>query len=118
MELTEKLLELIAKLVDLAPHVWATTIRQVYVDATAKGLEAVIFAILAAGCLRGFLGWRAKESKPNSMVLSEDREMAMLFYAILGAVCAFIVLMDTQQILNAALNPQWAAIKLWLGMIQ
>ena len=111
MELTGKLLELIAKLEGLAPHVWAVTVRQVYVEAITDGMWLLLWAILAASFLHSYVGIRAKES-------NQDDDWEGLGWSIAATLCIIMSLVPLNALLTRLLNPQWAAIKLWLGMIQ
>jgi len=105
----EALLEILARLEAVAPHVWALAVRQVWVDAV---IGSIIGIICFAVTQRVFV-WARREAQRNK----HDAPM----YWILFGCCAFFVdgigLALFNDVLQALLNPQWQAIQKIINLV-
>ena len=117
--MNEQLMELVRALTDLAPQIWAATLRQVRVECVMGSIWCVGFFLAAALFIwAARTAWRKAGS--DSLAWNEDKDdftfAGWLSLCVAGLAVVFL-LAFLRDVLTALLNPQWAAIQLWLKMI-
>ena len=102
----EKLLELVAKLESLAPHIWATAMRQVYRDAIYDCIIGVgVLLFMAAIVIFGVREARAEHNGDEAI------------WYIVGVGIGLVAILLLVSAIQKFINPQWYAIKLLEGLI-
>ena len=102
----EALLEIIAKLEAIAPHIWALAARQVWVDA----VRDTIFGVLGTASVLRVRQWcRAKQG-------DGDNEIRWTVFALVVCTVGLAACISLYGVVGSVLNPQWQAIKLLRGL--
>lgn len=107
----EMVWELVRKLESMAPHVWEMTKRQVLVNAIIDIGWLVATLTGLALSVRAFMIVRAR--KEDSF--SKEPDMMFVGICIIGLLAVAFVI--GQGVLTVLINPEWAAVQLWLKAI-
>lgn len=109
----EKIVELIAKLEGLAPHVWGLAVRQVWVQAMRE--LAVGLALLPVGIVVGILDFRRGRREEERAL--GDPFVWYFFALVVGLVPVVVGGCLLYGAVGKLLNPQWYALKLLIDLL-
>lgn len=108
----EKLIDLVSKLEELAPHIWQVAVRQVYATAIADAFLAVILTAIV-------LVWIFRLSPP--LVSRLEGDDCFIFPLIVGwggtALLGFWAVSNTYYTILKLVNPTYYAIEILMKLI-